>query len=87
MHSDILKKIKLKTETQGLFEILPDKSVLIEEQNRGRLIFLNEKGDLEWEFINKNSKGEIFDLNWSIIIHNKDKINLIREYSKMDCNG
>lgn len=87
MHSDILKKIKLKTETQGLFEILPDKSVLIEEQNRGRLIFLNEKGDLEWEFINKNSKGEIFDLNWSRIIHNKDKINLIREYSKMDCNG
>lgn len=85
-YPDILNDYKIKTETQGLFEILPDKSMLIEEQNRGRLVFLSENAQLEWEYVNKNSKGEILGLNWSRIIHNKNKVDLIRENSKKGCN-
>ena len=44
-----LVKEKFKTHSQGISEILKDGSLLVEEQNKGRLIFFDKNGDKEWE--------------------------------------
>lgn len=73
-----LKKLKFKTHSQGLSEILDDGSMMVEEQNHGRLIFLNKDGKKEWQFVNKDEKGDIYMLSWSRIIKNKKLIKEIK---------
>lgn len=67
-----------KTKTQGISQILKDGSMLVEEQNHGRLIFFNKKGDKEWEFVNKDNNGNIYLLSWSRIIEDKKEIEKIK---------
>ena len=52
--------------------------MLVEEQNHGRLIFFNKKGDKEWEFVNKDNKDNVYLLSWSRIIEDKKKIKEIK---------
>ena len=63
-----------KTQSQGLSEILKDGSMLVEEQNYGRLIFYNKYGDKEWEYVNKDKNGDIFYISWSRVIEDKQFI-------------
>ena len=37
--------------------------MLVEEQNHGRLIFFNTQGEKEWEFVNKDNKGNIVSIS------------------------
>ena len=71
-----------KSKTQGIFEILKDGSMLVEETNHGRLIFYNNKGDKEWEFVNKDAKGNVYLLTWSRIIENANQVENIRNIIK-----
>ena len=66
-----LKKENFKTLTNGLFKILNDGSLMIEETTHGRIILFNNEGEKEWEFVNKDSKGEIRLVNWSRIIEDE----------------
>ena len=59
-----LQNENFKTESEGLSEILNDGSMLVEEQNHGRLIFLNYNGEKEWEFVNKDSSGNIYVIEY-----------------------
>ena len=86
--NDTIAKIKMKTETGGLSEILDDGSILIEEQDYGRLIMIDNKGNLEWEFVNKNDKNETYVLNWSRIVDDSDTINNIKNMiDKKECQN
>ena len=62
------------TKSGGLSEILKDGSLMVEEQNYGRILFFNSEGKLEWEFINKAANNKIYFVSWSRII---DDIKLI----------
>ena len=44
---------------------------MIEEQNHGRIILLNNKGEKEWEFVNKDKNGDIGYVNWSRVIEDQ----------------
>ena len=66
-----LKKENFKTSTQGLSHILNDGSLMVEEQNHGRIILFNNKGQKEWEFVNKDTNGNIGFVSWSRIIEDK----------------
>ena len=66
-----LNENNFRTHSQGLSEILNDGSMLVEEQNHGRLIFFNKEGEKEWEYVNKDEKGDIHLISWSRIIKNK----------------
>ena len=57
--------------TEGLVEILKDGSMMIEEQNHGRLIFINKNGEKEWEFVNKDKNEDIGIVSWSRIIEDE----------------
>ncbi len=71
LFSDQLKKENFKTDTQGLSHIFKDGSLMVEEQNHGRLILFNNKGEKELEFVNKNKNGKIGYINWSRVIENE----------------
>ena len=60
-------------------EFLDDGSLLVEEHNKGRLILLNNQGEIEWEFINKDDKNNIYIISWSRIIKDKKLIENIKE--------
>ena len=54
--------------------MLKDGSLMVEEQNHGRIILFNSKGEKEWEFVNKDKNGGIGRVNWSRIIEDKSFI-------------
>ena len=66
-----LKKENFKTISQGLSHIFKDGSLMVEEQNHGRIILFNNKGDKEWEFVNKDKNGDIGHVSWSRIIEDE----------------
>ena len=82
------EKYSIQTESEGLSEILNDGSMLVEEQNHGRLIFFDKNGEKEWEFINKDSNGNIYFISWSRIIEDKGLIsNLKKNINNKKCQN
>ena len=43
---------------------------MVEEQNQ-RIILFNNKGQKEWEFVNKDNQGMVSYVKWSRIIEDK----------------
>ena len=77
-----LESANFKTVSQGLSEFLKDGSLLVEEQNYGRLILFNKNGEKEWEFVNKDSKGNVYFVSWARIIEDDQRINKIKNKIK-----
>ena len=71
LFNDQLQKNNFKTFTEGLSHIFKDGALMVEEQNHGRIILFNNKGEKEWEFINKDKNGDIGDISWSRIIEDE----------------
>ena len=44
---------------------------MVEEQNHGRIILFNNKGEKEWEFVNKDKNGDIGFVSWSRVIEDE----------------
>ena len=65
-----LKQENFKTSNGGVSQILSDGSLMVEEQKFGRIILFNNKGDKEWEFVNKDENDNIGQISWSRIIEN-----------------
>lgn len=78
-----INKLKFKTLSQGLQHLFTDGSLLIEEQNRGRLLLFNPDGELIWEYLNKNTKDQFFNISWTRVIEDN---NLIKSLKKSIMN-
>lgn len=75
---DIMRTLEVKTVNQGLFE-LTESGLFVEEQNRGRLLFLNEQR-LLWEFVNRDrTTGKIYQIHWSSLITATEHIEAIEQ--------
>jgi hypothetical protein len=72
--NDQLQNENVKTYSEGLSEILNDGSLMVEEQNHGRIILFNKNGKKEWEFVNKDKNGDIGFVSWSRIIEDEQFI-------------
>ena len=44
---------------------------MVEEQNHGRIILFNNRGEKEWEFVNKDENEDIGIISWSRIIEDE----------------
>jgi len=73
-----LKENNFKTITQGVSHIFGDGSLMVDEQNHGRIILFNNKGEKEWEYVNKDKNGDIGLIGWSRVIENDVFINNFR---------
>jgi len=74
LFNDQLQKEKFKTISEGLSHIFSDGSLMVEEQNHGRIILFNNQGKKEWEFVNKDNKGYVTYVSWSRIIEDEQFI-------------
>ena len=68
LFNDQLKMSNFKTTTNGLSETFKDGSLMVEETNHGLIILINNKGQKEWELINKADNGQIGTFSWSRLI-------------------
>lgn len=76
-----------KTGGQGVSQIFEDGSLFVEETEHGRLIYFNNKGEIDWEYFNKDSEGNVFSIYWSRIIEKKKLTNKIRyNLENLNCN-
>ncbi|MDC0391973.1 arylsulfotransferase family protein, partial [Candidatus Pelagibacter ubique] len=86
--TDLLKAGKsdlkdLKSINQGLLEInKANNNYLIEEQNFGRLIYLDANNKIIWEYINKSTDKKIYFLNWSGLITDTKTVNNLKKIFK-----
>ena len=81
-YDKILNENDVRTVNQGLFEIT-EYGILIEEQNFGRYIFFEKNGKVIFEYLNKSEdNSDVYQVHWSRLITNKDKINEIRRKLK-----
>ena len=71
LFNDQLRKENFKTVSQGLSHTFEDGALLVEEQNHGRIILLNNQGNKEWEFVNKDKNGDIGHVDWVRVIEDK----------------
>ena len=71
LFNDQLQKNNFKTNTDGLSHIFKDMSLMVEEQNHGRIILFNNEGEKEWEFVNKDKNGDIGFISWSRVIEDE----------------
>lgn len=60
-----LSALGVMTLSEGLQEVLPDGSVMIEEENSGRLLFLDASGETVAQYLNKTDDGTSWRLGWS----------------------
>ena len=74
LFNEQLKQEKLKTYSSGMCQILNDGALMVEEQNHGRIILFNNKGEKEWEFVNKDKNGNIGEISWSRILEDENFI-------------
>ena len=58
----------IRTVTEGRSEILPDGGVFVEEQNYGRLLKMNQAGDIVWRYVNRANDGRVYLVHWSRLI-------------------
>ena len=71
LFNDQLQKENFKTTSEGLSHIFKDGSLMVEEQNHGRIILFNTKGEKEWEFVNKDKNDDIGLVFWSRVIEDE----------------
>ena len=55
------------TLTGGLHALLKNGDVFVELTDSGRLMRVDKKGNIKWEYINRASNNNIYLLNWSIL--------------------
>ena len=85
LFNDQLQKENFKTYSEGLSHILNDGALMVEEQNHGRIILFNNKGEKEWEYVNIDDNGEIGLVVWSRIVEDElfiKKFKLLVETNK-----
>ena len=78
---DTFKLLNINTPTAGLVDFLDDGSAIVEDNNNGRIFYLNNNGEVIWEFYNLNSKKKIYDLWWARVLSPR-KSKIIREMIK-----
>lgn len=62
------KKLDIRTKTGGRGEPYPYGKLFVEETNYGRLVVFDQKGDVEWQYINRAKNGKVYLLNWSRLV-------------------
>ena len=80
--NDQLQKENFKTISGGLSHIFKDRSLMVEEQNHGRIVLFNNRGEKEWEFVNKDKNDDIGFVFWSRVIEDESFIEKFKSLIK-----
>jgi hypothetical protein len=87
-YKQAFEKNKIRTETNGLFRMTPDGSVMVEEHDYGRLLAMTPDGEVKWSYVNRAPKdGRVFHLGWSRALSAETATALKAAYAKADCKA
>ena len=64
-HDEALSRAGIRTLNGGLFALLPQGHVMVEETTNGRLAIFDRDNRMVVEYVNRASSGKIFFLSWS----------------------
>ncbi len=78
---DAFKTLKINSEDNGLVDFLEDGSAIVEDNNNGRIFYLNNNGEVIWEFNNINKKKQIYNLFWVRVI-SSEQANKLKQIIK-----
>lgn len=82
---DQMAALGIATLNQGLEEVAPDGSLMIEETNSGRLVKLSADGDLVWQYANRAKDGTAYTLNWSRYVPRQEGDAFLQKYAATSC--
>jgi hypothetical protein len=74
-----LEKNDVRTIWEGLSEILDNGDLFIEEQNFGRLLFINKDTSLQWQYVNRADDGKVYLVSWSRILYKPEDVKKVRK--------
>lgn len=70
----------VRTATGGRSEIISNGDLFVDEEDYGRLIYFNRDGSMKWQFINRNSKGNVYTIAWSRILFRQTDIDNVNNF-------
>ena len=75
----------IRTETQGLFTLLPSGHLLVEEADAGRFLIFAPDGRLAAENVNRAPDGLVYQLGWSRYIGREEGDAILAAMETQDC--
>jgi len=79
------EQFDIATVSEGLSEILPDGSIVIEEENSGRILIISQENELLAEYVNRAEDGEIYRMGWSRYLDGAEGDALIKTLNGVSC--
>ncbi len=84
---DAFELYDIETTFEGLADLLPGGSLMVEETNSGRLLILDEDGAIRAQFLNRARDGQVYVMAWSRYIEPSVGDALVKVLEKVNCNG
>ena len=81
-----LERHDVRAETGGLYEILPNDDLFVEETNYGRLIHMTIEGEIEWEYVNRAQNGSIYRVGWNRLIDRERGDHIFANINAANCS-
>ena len=69
------EKNDIRTPEAGLSEIIKNEDIIVEETLMGRILRMNKKGEIIWQFINRSDDAKLYILSWSRYLDKKEVSN------------
>ena len=77
---ETFNQYNIKTNQEGVCEILPNGDVFFEETLNGRILYFNSDGSLRWMYVNKSDDGDVYYTSWSRILYEQKDIQKVRSF-------
>lgn len=84
-YAEALRRLDVRTPFEGRSEIMADGDVVVEETESARMIRLRLTGEVEWEYVNRASDGQLYLLNWSRELSSQRGAALARRLAALEC--
>ena len=79
-------KNNISTTWGGLSKILKNGDIFIEETMGGRILRMDRKGKIKWQFINREKNGKLYLLNWSRFLEKELYSSSVKKIISKECN-
>ncbi len=84
--NESLIKNDVRTNTEGLSEVLPNGDLFLEETNSGRLLYIDADGTIRWSYVNRAENGKVYVVSWARILYDKKDIKIVNNFLQSDVN-
>lgn len=85
-YQEAFDREEIRTMSEGLFDLLPDGSAMVEEENFGRLLIIGADGTKHGEFVNRATNERVYRLGWSRYIDQALGDQAREALADVDCN-